>query len=300
MIRTRLLSALIGAAGLVVLSATLAQAAPTPSVSRYMHTVSTTTGYNEGCAMGGTNASGVVVLDFGEPDYHSSGGWGTYDYGNAFVTNAQIAAFAEQYAYGYWKCSGAGPRLELAVGTSNYGSNVSNAGGVAFGQMVNSINSWLNAQNIAYQISIRGADDMELDWNSVATTEAWENGYQSATSLYLFDYGDLAGCPPYGSCDNGWTQSSVWYKSWGLKDAIPLPEIYYSSQASEWYDASLYSALHEPNGKYKFEGTMTQYAACGSCTYSPAAGYNALSNAINGDSRTTDTPPDSTDISNAN
>jgi hypothetical protein len=300
MIRTRLLSALIGAAGLVVLSATLAQAAPTPSVSRYMHTVSTTTGYNEGCAMGGTNASGVVVLDFGEPDYHSSGGWGTYDYGNAFVTNAQIAAFAEQYAYGYWKCSGAGPRLELAVGTSNYGSQVTNAGGVAFGQMINSINSWLNSQSIAYQISIRGANDMELDWNSYATTKAWEDGYQSATSLYLFDYGDLAGCPPYGSCDNGWSQSSVWYKSWGLKDAIPLPEIYYSSQASEWYQASLYSALHEPNGKYKFEGTMTQYAACGSCTYSPAAGYNALTNALNADSRTTNTPPDSTDISNAN
>jgi hypothetical protein len=298
MIRTRLIPALVGFVGALALSATIAQAAPTPSVSRYMHTVNKTTGYNEGCAMGGTNASGVVVLDFGEPYY--SGGWGTYDYGNAFVTNAQIAAFAEQYAYGYWQCSGAGPRLELAVGTSNYGSNVSNAGGVAFGQTINAINSWLVAQNIAYQISIRGANDMELDWNSYATTKAWEDGYQSATSLYLFDYGDLAGCPPYGSCDNGWTQSSVWYKSWGLKDAIPLPEIYYSSQASEWYQASLYSALYEPNGKYKFEGSMTQYAACGSCTNSPATGYDELTNALNADSRTTNTPPDSTDISNAN
>lgn len=281
----------------------VASAAPAPTTSRYMSTTNYNTLYNEGCSMGTAGLGGAVILDFGEPWY--SGGYGTIIYGsNSFASIAQITTAAEGYLDGFWNCSPSTPVLRLAVGTSNYGSQVSAGHGTAWGQLINTLNSYISSKGYGSQEYARGANDMELDWNSFSTTRAWEDAYNAATTAPLYDYGDAAGCPPYGSCNNGWNQYDLWYVSWGVKDAWPFPEIYATSgaNASEWYQESLYSVNNQTNGKLDFLGALTQYAACncGGNTNSPAQGFDQLQNDINGNSATAYGMSYSSDITWAN
>lgn len=299
----RLLRALALAFPAALMATALAHAAPAATTSRYMSTTNTTTLYNEGCSMGSAAQSGVVILDFGEPWY--SGGYGTILYGaNSFASIASIQAGAQSFLDGFWNCSPSTPVLRLAVGTSNYGSQVTSGHGTAWGNLVAALNSYISTKGYGSQEYARGANDMELSWNSYATTKAWVDAYNAATTLPLYDYGDAGGCPPYGSCNNGWTQADLYDVSWGAKDSYPFPEIYTTngSQASEWYNESLFSALNEPAGKMGILGTMTQYAACGcgSSTNTPAQGFDQLQNDLNGDSRTAYAMSYSTDITYAN
>lgn len=298
----RVLFSLLAAGGLAVIMQASAQAAPAATTSRYMATTNRTTLYNEGCSMGTAGQSGIVILDFGEPYY--SGGQGTYTYGSAFASDSTIVNAAEGFLDGFWNCSGSSPQLRLAIGTSNYGSNVTNAAGQAWAGAVNSLNNYISSKGYGSQEYARGAIDAELDWQPFSPTAAWVDGYNAVTSSPLYDYGDAAGCPPYGSCDNGWGQNGLWYISWGNTDGYPVPEIYATSgaNASEWYQESLYSSLNKSNGRLGFLGTMTQYAACGcgSSTNSPSQGFNQLQTDINNDSRTSYTMSYSTDITWAN
>lgn len=110
--------------------------------------------------------------------------------------------------------------------------------------------------------------------------------------------------PPYGGCNNGWSQYALWYVSWGSADAYPFPEIYATSgaNATEWYQESLYSVNNQSNGKLGFLGTLTQYAACncGGGTNTPAQGFDQLQNDINGNSSTAYGMSYSSDITWAN
>lgn len=295
----------LAAAGAIAASAqACAQAAPAATTSRYMATVNRTTLYNEGCSMGSAALSGVVVLDFGEP-YTSNGTQGTYDYGSAFVSDSSIINAAEGFLDGFWNCSPASPQLRLVIGTSNYGSQVSNAAGSAWGSAVNSLNNYISSKGYGSQEFARGGIDAEPGWDTeFSRTSSWVDGYNAATSYPLYDYGSADACPYSGysgNCD-GWGQHGLWYISWGNHDGYPLPEIYQWSMADQWYYESVYSSTSESNGRLGFLGTMTQYAACGcgSSTYSPSQGFNTLQNLLNGDSRTSYTMSYSTDITWAN
>ncbi len=281
-----------------------AQAAPAATTSRYMATTNYTTLYNEGCSMGKAGLSGVVILDYGQP-WTSGSTQGTYDYGSTWVSDSAIIGAAEGYLDGFWNCSGSAPRLRLAIGTSNYGSEVSNAAGVAWGHAVNSLNSYISSKGYGSQEYARGAVDAEPGWDTeFSRTSAWIDGYNSATSTPLYDYGSADDCPYSGfsgNCD-GWGQHGLWYVSWGNTDGYPVPEIYQWLMGDQWYYESVYSSTSESNGRLGFLGTMTQYAACGcgSSTYTPAQGFDTLQNLINGDSRTSYTMSYSTDITWAN
>lgn len=280
-----------------------AHAAPAATTSRYMATTNRTTLYNEGCSMGKAGLSGVVILDFGEPYY--SGGQGTYTYGSAYASDSTIVNAAEGFLDGFWNCSGSSPQLRLAIGTSNYGGNVTSASGQAWGGAVNSLATYISSKGYGSQEYARGAIDAEPGWDTeFSHTSSWIDGYNSASSAPLYDYGSADDCPYSGfsgNCD-GWGQNGLWYVSWGNSDGYPVPEIYQYSMAEQWYTESVYSAVNKSNGKLDFLGTMTQYAACGcgSSTYSPSQGFNALQNLINGDSRTAYGMSYSTDITWAN
>ncbi|HKU68368.1 MAG TPA: hypothetical protein VJP85_11385 [Candidatus Baltobacteraceae bacterium] len=289
--------ALIGAAQLY------AQAAPAATTSRYMATTNRTTLYNEGCSMGTAALSGIVILDFGEPYY--SGGEGTWTYGNAFASDSDIVNAAEGFLDGFWNCSPSAPQLRLAIGTSNYGGHTGNSAGQAWGNAVNSLNSYISTKGYGSQEFARGAIDAEPGWDTEFTrTSSWIDGYNATTSKPLYDYGSADDCPYSGfsgNCD-GWGQHGLWYVSWGNTDGYPVPEIYQWSMADQWYTESVYSSTSEANGRLGFLGTMTQYAACGcgSSTYTPAQGFDTLQNLLNGDSRTSTNMSYSTDISWAN
>ncbi|HET7814613.1 MAG TPA: hypothetical protein VFL13_09590 [Candidatus Baltobacteraceae bacterium] len=282
---------------------TNAAAAPANTVSRYMATVNTTTLYNEGCAMGKAGQSGVVILDYGEPDV-SGTTQGTYDYGSAFVSDSAIVSAAESYLDGFWNCSPSSPQLRLAIGSSNYGGHVTSAAGTAWGNAVNSLNSYISTKGYGSQEFARGAIDAEPGWDTAFTgTSNWITGYNAATSTPLYDFGSADACPYSGysgNCD-GWGQHGLWWVSWGNTDGYPLPEIYQWSMADQWYTESVYSATTQSNGKLGFLGTMTQYAASGNTgTYTPAQGFDTLQGLLNGDSRTSYAMSYSTDITWAN
>lgn len=258
----------------------------------------------------------VVILTFGQPWFQNNtyGAlmWGTGG-GTQFISTAQIAEAAKQFGKGYWVCVGSdtASQLYLAIGTSNYGNHVTYTHGQVWAQMVNDVGAWLNANGYSGQVKIRGANDMELDWNSPSITHAWVNGYASAYQYPLYNFGDAAGCPSptYPNWDCGtsarpeWTSEDVWYISWGAAPAYPLPQIYTTNgvQAGQWYYLSLYSHTNH-NNRMMIQGSLTQSQACqqrGGCSgmnNTPNQGWLQLWNVLNSDTRTAQSLRWSTDM----
>ncbi len=296
----------------------IARAAPPPppyTTSYYMNTVDPNALYNMGCDLGShdLNTDGtqdnVVILFFGGPA-QQSGAYGVWLFGNnQFVSTSQIAEAVKQFGRGYWECTGSDTAsiVRIAIGTSNYGGYVTYGHGSAWAQLVNDVGSYLDQNGYSSQSLVRGASDMELNWNSAAVTKSWVDGYASANRYFLYDFGDAAGCPEYsqdnGWCNNGWRQDDVSYISWGAAPSYPFPQQYNTvgAQARQWYRLSLYSYSYK-GSRMSILGALTQYQACqqvGDCygtDNTPATGWSQLWDALNSDSRTAQELPWSTDI----
>jgi len=275
-------------------------AAPPATTTRYMSTTDSDTLYNLGCSQ--TDESGAIILDFGQPWFDGSS-YGTIIFGSiTFRSIDDIENAVRGFLSGYYLCGGSGT-MRLAVGTSNYRGSTGYGHGQAWAQMVNRVNDFIaSPPDWSDREAARGASDIELDWNSVTNSRAWVDGYASAyvAASYFYNYGDAAGCPPYGSCNNGWTQEDVWYVSWGAPPAVPVPEIYTLGTAREWYRISLYGYTNHGRA-VQILGTLTQWAAAGfCCTNPPDVGWQQLMDLLNADSRTMQTIPYSTDITWAN
>ena len=289
-----------------------AVAAPAPTVSRYMKTTYWQTLYEEGCRQGVDLPNARVILDFGQPWWNGSS-YGTILYGsNTFRSIDQIETAAQWWLEGFWDCSPAGAFVRLAVGTSNYRGSTTYGHGHAWANMIDRLNGFVNAPpSYASKETVRGAIDAELGWNTAAATRTWATGYRDAyaSPSFYWDYGDAAGCPPYGSCSNGWTSEDVFFVAWGNSPAFPLPEIYcetcysgdaHGGQSRQWYRLSLYAATEHAK-PMDVLGSMTQWAAAGSCcTNTPSQGWSQLQRDLNSDSRTAQELESSTDITWAN
>lgn len=292
------------AATVPVRLATAAPAAPAATTSRYMKTTDPTILDRLGCVQGQAAQQGAVVLDFGSPSFNGTY-YGSIVFGsNTFRSVAQIQAAAKAFLTGYWRCSPYYPHITLVVGTSNYRGATNSGHGRAWANMVNNVLAWIGQRGYTSQEDVAGGSDMELSWNTASATRAWINGYDTVDVRPIYNYGDAAGCPPYGSCNNGWTQEDVWYVSWGAPPAWPLPEIYTTngSMASQWYRMSLYAYTRHFR-RMNIAGTMTQKQACldnGGCTNgtdnTPAAGWTQLWSSLNADARTAQSLAWSTDI----
>jgi hypothetical protein len=285
---------------------------PRPTTSRYMKTTDYNTLYNEGCNQGRAGEAGRVILFFGQP-WNQNGTYGTIIFGsNTFRSIGQIETATKGWLSGFWDCTPVnGPRVLLAVGTSNFHGETTSGHGAAWARMVNRLEAWIKSPpSFESQETARGASDMELDWNTAANTRSWVDGYVSAYTgtSYYYNFGDAGGCPPYGSCNNGWTQGDVYYISYGALPAWPLPQIYcevcYSGDTNggnsrQWYRMSLWG-FQNAFGMYVL-GSLTQWAAAGSCcTNTPGQGWSQLWDDLNSDSRTAQSLETSTDITNAN
>jgi hypothetical protein len=294
-----------------------AQTAPAATTSRYMATIDGSTLYNEGCSQGRAAENGIVVLDFGQP-WVQGGSYGTilYDARGSFASIAQIEYAVEQFLRGYWVCSPTNTFVRLGIGTSNYRGATGAAHGGAWGALVDAVAAWIvSPPSYASQEAARGANDIEMGWNTPAASRAWVDAYAAASSTPYYNYGDCEGCPTGGAVlpipgrtiNNGWTQEDVWYVSYGVTPAFPLPEIYLTNgvNAVQWQQLSLYASENHGRALY-FLGAMTQYQACvagGGCPGAdnrPSTGWTQLSGALNSDSRTAQRLNWSTDISWAN
>lgn len=293
----------------------------TTTISRYMGTVDPTVTKTEGCdmAQGVSNQSksGVVVLDFGEP-YLKDGSQGTSDYGvgNPFVSIAQITAAVEGYLDGYAQCNQpASNSLTLAVGTSNYGSNVTAAHAQAWAAMVQALAAYVTTKTYPNE-TIAAADDMETGWQGPTATRAWLDAYVAAAgSIPIYDYGDAGGCSQtsYAAAStctanaNGvWTQADVAYAAGGAgPHVLAMPEIYNTSGATAKQWGWIGSGAVDAGKPLTFAVVMTQVGSCGSgCSglnNTPAQALSLMNAQLASHTQTaSDVVTLSTDMSSAN
>ncbi|HEY5258069.1 MAG TPA: hypothetical protein VIJ12_06775 [Candidatus Baltobacteraceae bacterium] len=247
------------------------------TISRYMGTVDPTVTNAEGCQMaqgvGDQAASGLVVLDYGEP-YTDGVSLGTSDYGvgNPFVTDAQIQAAAQGYLDGYARCNEpAANHLILAIGTSNFGSHVTAAHAVAWAQMIAQLDAYVASKAYPNE-TVAAANDMETGWGSPTVTRAWLDAYVAQTNtIPIYDYGDAGGCSQtsYSAtaiCGSvGWTQADVGYVGGGAGPNVrALPEIYNTSGATAKQWSQIAVGMATAGTPLTFAAVMTQVGSCGS------------------------------------
>jgi hypothetical protein len=251
-------------------------AQPLLDLGYYMNTTNTTTAYNEGHADGAWdashgNANRLAYLDFfGQ----NSSGTGTLTNTNLPFTNAQIESVAEQYASGYFGGTGSDLTsvLFLGVGTNNSLSDISTAGGTTWAGVVNDVNSWVVSHSINSQITIWGGNDIEAWYSNTSPSQitAWANGYDAHTSALYVNFGSADGCNQTGytsgngyvcSSRNGnanFTQHDYWNLSYGLPNAVSLPEIYSTGAAAEWTQLCLYGKNIQGKEIF-FEGPLNNW-----------------------------------------
>jgi hypothetical protein len=212
-----------------------------------------------------------------------------------FASTRQIGRAAQAYGSAYVRCSGGkGPRLHVAIGTSNYGGGVTFRHGADWARMVNEANDWALGQQIQGSVEFAGANDIELAWNGPEASKAWVRGYDSEAQWPFYDFGDAAGCPPRGNCIGAWSQEDVWFVAWGARSAWPLPQIYTPTRtmALEWHRLSLYSYQHH-GSRMTLVGALSQHAACRQSSdpcrgmnNSPSKAWHQLYALLNSDRRT--------------
>lgn len=284
---------------------------PAAATSYYMRTVNPGRLFRMGCRMGsrvvhGTEPSdALVVLAFGMPRHVYR--FGTALFGGHFVNTGQIRRAGVQYARGFAACTKKRPNasLRIALGTSNYGSQVGFNHGKAWAYMVNGANEDLVRIKLASRIDITGANDIEPGWSGPRAARAWIRGYDRVNLWPYYNFGGAAGCPPYGNCLGSWTVEDVWYVSWGAAPALPLPEIYTNSgiSAKQWAHISLYSAMKH-GSSMTIAGVMSQHRACRQTpdpchgmNNTPPSAWRQLTTQLNRDHRTAQSLHWVTDIS---
>ncbi|MFN2590208.1 MAG: hypothetical protein ABR518_05515, partial [Actinomycetota bacterium] len=205
---------------------------PSTSTSYYLRTTRPKALDAMGCRFGrGVHAGkqptdALVVMAFGRPRRK----WGIHGaslFGVRFASVSTIRDAGVAFAGGFHRCVRHGQHsVRIVLGTSNFGPGVSYRHGQAWAEMVNQANERIAKRGWEERIEFAGGNDIELTWNGPKRTRAWVRGYDSVNRWPYYDFGDAAGCPPYGRCAGAWTLEDVWYVAWGAPPAIPLPEIY--------------------------------------------------------------------------
>lgn len=271
---TRLVLLATAAAGTITATgAGTAQAATYPGNVTWSRYVTTMSMYTMGCNQGKSSDSlgqhhQMAILSFGDPGWQTYGTWGAWDsYVGGFQTNTAIENAVKTYMQGFYNCTVYNSKsfLTVAPGVTNAGSGINssaaNALGTAWGNMVKDLNSWIVSNGMQYQLTAFGAIDAEPGYGAPSYAQAWANGFMTS-NLNYYDYGSADGCPPYGGCNNGWTQASEYAMAWGNRTAIGVPQIYNSAQAQQWAAISAWGNAHTSSGPILWASALSQYQAC--------------------------------------
>jgi hypothetical protein len=268
-----MVAAAIAAAATVTATALPAHAATYPGKVTWSRYVATKNMYVMGCNQGkASDAQGqpnqMVLLNFGDPGWVTAGTWGAWDsYIGGFVTNGQIENNVKQYMQGFWDCTAIASRSHIIVapGVTNAGSGINSSSaralGTAWGVLVNHLNAWITAGGMQTQLSAAGAIDAEPGWGAPSYALAWADGFMTSNQVY-YDFGSADGCPPYGSCLNGWTQATRYQMAWGNRTAIAVPQIYNNAMAQQWASISAWGNAHTSSGPILWAAALSQHQAC--------------------------------------
>jgi hypothetical protein len=219
--------------------------------------------YTKGLAMGtlATMAGGLqnlfCFLDFGGPVIRKNM-FGAAAF-HHFLYPSEIKLAVLSFANGFLDGNNGTSALTIGVGTNNYNlaknlGSLSGADGAAWAQMVTSINTLLKKPAFAGQVTVVGASDIEQEndpWSTPSLARSWVNGYQSASSSSLYNYGEDV-------IRNGWTMADVLAVS-----PIPFPEMYSTGlgNAKAWQRLSAYAVM-QTGAPLNLAGPLTQNGAC--------------------------------------
>lgn len=265
----------------------------------------------------------LVILHFGRPrtDGIQVGTRAYMDTSGDLTSTGDIYVYTQDFINGF--IVGAiskndyDSKLELGIGTSNLNWDYYASGdckgyfcstddaynhGKAWAEMIGRINSWVIAQGYANRVSVAGASDIELAWNSARVTHAWVDGFDDYDQgKYIFyNFGTCEGCdiginlsvPPDPNKDltGDWTHAKVHYSAWGVDPVWPIPEIYLNNgwNANQWANISMVGVNLGYYPMYFFSA-LTQYQACQSVDdpycettdNTPVEGWTQLMKAIN-------------------
>jgi hypothetical protein len=144
---------------------------PTPPGTAFSYYIGTTNpqrlfrlGCREGFRMKQSTSlrDTIVVLDFGRPvrrrHHHPRGPW---HYGvslfkkRGFAPVSSVLNASEAYARGVWNCSQGLERghVRIAIGTSNWGTDVTWWHGRNWAAMVNSANAWVQDHRVSSRLA---------------------------------------------------------------------------------------------------------------------------------------------------
>src|SRR5579863_6115288 len=247
---------------------------PAKTISIYESSTDAVTMYNQGCTAA-HGAPGLIILDWGQPVYFGNNIYGTYDFGGHDDTDTSILHAMANFAQGIWSCRTGSTNIALAIGESNYYSDHAlplttaawYADGQQWGMLVNRLQSYI-IDNHYSVVGANGAGDLEVEWENFTLTSSLVNGYNSVTSHIYFDFGD--------DSPGHWSNYQVWYVAYGAKDNLPLPEIYYNSDATyDWEPLDIWACRYEGGPMY-FKGAMSEFVVG---TNSPAQAFSDLYNA---------------------
>ena len=231
------------------IAAAVSPAAATFPPVTYSRYVSNTNMYTMGCNQGkASDAQGqhnqLALFSFGDPGPNGAGTFGAWDsYIGGFNSIAAIQADVETYMQGFWDCTVAGSKsyLNVAPGVTNNGSGINSsrdtALGTARGTMVKNLGARITSKGYTAQLGALGSADFEPGYGTPSHALNRATGFQS-TGSYYYDFGSADGCPPHGSCDNGWTQTTEYQLAWGNAHAFAAPQIYNAAMAQEWASIS--------------------------------------------------------------
>lgn len=238
----------------------------------------------------------LVILHFGRPrtDGIQVGTRAYYDTSGGLTSTNDIIIYTQDFINGFivgaLSKNDTESKLELGVGTSNlnwdYYAYRSCEGyfctteeaynhGKAWAQMIATLNNWVIQQGYASRVSVAGASDIELAWNSAAISHAWVRGFDDHDQgKYIFyNFGTCEGCDiginlstppnPNKALSGDWTHAKVHYSAWGAGPAWPIPEIYLNNgwNANQWANISKVGVMLGYNRMY-FYSALSQYQAC--------------------------------------
>jgi hypothetical protein len=223
-------------------------ALPTWTTSYYEQTANSAALYRQGEAAGKAGAEGIVILDFGRPA-ELGVTYGTMGFGGTFISLPAIIAGVESYISAYYRSAPGYRSLDVAVGTNNSCGTGQPCGrkvcgcsdepasfygfGAGWADAVEQLRSWsfvVRAEH-AYTDVVRvvGADDAE---------PGYDPGYRNTFALLSGYAATVRGSEPamvdYGSAEQSWSEAQLLQVAYGFAPDVPMPQVYYPSQASEW------------------------------------------------------------------
>lgn len=248
---------------------------PRVSTSLYERTTNPSVLRSQGCAAAKSYVSGIVILDFGKPDYNGHA-YGTILFSDTFASDRRITRAMLAYATGYHRCRipNSDQNIVLARGTSNYSPSVPSAyrAGQKWARETEALSRLLDASGAAAHVASAAAVDAEPAWDpSFHQTFDFFRGYRaSGIGRPLYNYGSLD-----GGVGSIWSTWQAYYVAGGMRYAQPIPEIYNRAMAKEWAHLAWLAEqrYHRP---IRFAGVMTQRAAGCACGLRPATAHQEL------------------------